>query len=334
VSRQDSVLIVLVNWKRGADTCACLASLERLTFSSWSVVVCDNGSPDGSGGEVSNFLTSRYKWTLSEVCARNTTLIEHFGDDSRNEPRVTLVHSPENLGFAGGNNLAYRCAPTAATADYVWFLNNDTEVCENTLEALLARATEDASIGICGATLVYAHDRRTVQALGGATYRVATGAIRELGQGLQWPCEVAGEDIESQLTYVSGASMLVSRAFLDRVGLMSEDYFLYYEELDWAERGRRAGFRLAYAPAAVVYHKEGAVLGSGASAQRSPLAEYYGLRNRLRVTRKFYPWALPGVYLFSCAQVGRRLIQGKWARARMMMAVLLGFRRTAPGAGR
>lgn len=132
------------------------------------------------------------------------------------------------------------------------------------------------------------------------------------------------------MSYVSGASMLVSREFINRVGLMCDDYFLYYEEIDLAERARKAGFRLGYAPQAVVFHKEGAALGSGKSAHRSMLAEYYGFLGKFAITRRFFPWALPTVYLYSLLQILRRYTQGYWARANMMVKVLLGLQRTPP----
>lgn len=326
-----NTLIVLVNWKRAEDTCACLESLMRLNRQDWSAVICDNASPDGSADLLAEFLSSRFSASRRIEGASGAVTVDVFSDDADPSwPKVTLVRAGRNLGFAAGNNLAFRCAPGATEADFVWFLNNDTEVEAHSLDHLLERMRRDESIGICGATLVYEHDRRTVQALGGASYAKWTGAVAEIGHSGQWPCVVDPADVERRMDYVSGASMFVSRALIERVGLMSEDYFLYYEEIDWAERARRHGFCLGYAPDAVVFHKEGAVLGSGHNAQRSALAEYYGLRNRLRVTRKFFPWALPTVYLFSMAQVLRRVLQGRWARARMMVAVLTGLRNTAP----
>ncbi|MBT0962761.1 glycosyltransferase family 2 protein [Denitromonas sp. IR12] len=326
--------IILVNWKRAADTCACLASLERLANEDWYAVVCDNGSPDDSVDRLRAFLSERYSERVRSVAATDGSRIFDYYSVCRGELsaiRVTFVAAVANLGFAGGNNLAYRHARSDVDTDFVWFLNNDTEVAPDSLLRLVERVTQDPMVGICGSTLVYAHDRRTVQAQGGAVYVPMTGAVREIGNGTLWPRVVDRESVEREMRYVSGASMLVTRSFLDRVGLMSEDYFLYYEEIDWAERGRRCGFRLGYAPESVVYHKEGAVLGSGTSARRSALAEYYALRNRLVVTRKFFRWALPTVYLFSLLQVVRRVAQGQWSRAWMMLSVLIGLRRSAPG---
>lgn len=325
--------IILVNWKRATDTCACVASLERLDGEDWYAVVCENGSPDDSTSELRNYLSRKYVERVRHVEAEDGGQVYDYyltGDDELLLVRITLVVSVSNLGFAGGNNLAVRCAHGDVHENFVWFLNNDTEVEPDSLRRLIERVTQDPTVGICGSTLVYAHDRQTVQALGGAVYTPMTGAVREIGRGRRWPCSVDQASVEREMRYVSGASMLVTRAFLDRVGLMSEDYFLYYEEIDWAERGRRHGFRVGYAPASVVYHKEGAVLGSGVSASRSALAEYYALRNRLVVTRKFFRWALPTVYLFCFLQVLRRVTQGKGSRAWMMVCVLVGLRRSAP----
>ena len=319
--------IILVNWKRASDTCACIASLEQTVGVEWCAVVCENGSPDDSATELQNFLAEKYTKRVRPITVPQ--VFDYYAEESV-IPRVTLVLSPSNLGFAGGNNLAYHHAPADVKAEFVWFLNNDTEVEPETLSRMIDRMRQDTSIGICGSTLVYAHDRKTVQTFGGSAYYPWSGIVREIGNGKTWPCAVDANAVEARMRYVSGASALVTSEFIDRVGLMCEDYFLYYEEIDWAERARKAGFRLGYAPQAVVFHKEGAVLGSGKTARRSMLSEYYAISGKFVVTRRFFPWALPTVYLFALLQVLRRTMQGYWVRARMMAEVVLGFRHTPP----
>jgi len=320
-------MVILVNWKRTLDTCACITSLERTIGIEWSAVVCENGSPDGSAAGLQNFFAEKY---TERIRSTATPQVFDYYTENTDVPRITLVLSPSNLGFAGGNNLAYRHVPVDVKAEFIWFLNNDTEVEPDTLPQMIERMRQDPSIGICGNTIIYAHDRKTVQAFGGAFYHPWSGLIREIGQGKTWPCAVDINAVEARMRYVSGASMLVTHEFINRVGLMCEDYFLYYEEIDWAERGRKVGFRLGYAPQAVIFHKEGAALGSGKSTRRSMLSEYYGILGKLTVTRRFFPWALPTVYLFCLLQILRRYIQGYRVRARMMAEVLLGFRCTPP----
>lgn len=329
-NKHSTCLVILVNWRRAEDTISCLESLDfHQQVGDLVVAVCENGSVDGSDSLLRGYLKSHGVESSLRCDERDTTAFA-YGDGDEMSPSYFLVLSETNRGFSGGNNLAYRVASAHRRFDYVWFLNNDTEVEPDTLSLMLARMRQDARIGICGSTLVYAHDRKTVQALGGAVYWPWTGLVSELGQGGPWPQPVNQAAVEARMSYVSGASMLTSAVFLERVGLMSEDYFLYYEEIDWAVRARRAGFRLGYASDAVVYHKEGAALGSGKSSQRSALAEYYGMRNKLVITRKFFPWALPTVLAASWLQVVKRLIQGQWLRARLMAAVLLGLQRSAP----
>lgn len=320
-------MIILVNWKGASDTCACIASLERTVGVEWSAVVCENGSPDDSATKLQNFLAKKYTERMRSVTTPQ--VFDYYAEDSI-IPRITLVLNPTNLGFAGGSNLAYHHAPADVKAEFVWFLNNDTEVEPDTLPKMIERMQQDPSIGICGSTIVYAHDRKTVQVLGGVVYRPWSGLVCEIGKGKTWPCTVDASTVEARMRYVSGASALVSGEFIDRVGLMCEDYFLYYEEIDWAERGRRASFRLGYEPQAVVFHKEGAVLGSGESSRRSLLAEYYGMVGKFAITRRFFPWTLPTVYLVALFQTLRRYMQGYWARAYMMTKILLGFRHTPP----
>jgi len=326
------VAIVLVNWKRAYDTCLCLDSLAKLEHTSWFAVVCDNGSPDGSGMVIRDHLNADY---IESTRGANdeASVFDYFVDTnakSKNLPKITLLIGSNNLGFSKGNNLGLENIPSTIAADYFWFLNNDTEVLPDSLSKILSRIQQDVTIGICGCTLVYAHDRKTVQALGGAEYSNLVGSVREIGNQTQVGLPVDQQSVEKRMSYVSGASMLVSKEFLETVGPLSEDYFLYYEEIDWAIRARKKGFRLGYASDAIVYHKEGAALGSGKSEGRSLLAEYYGVRNRLVFTRKFYPWALPSVFCFSLLQVLRRCLQGRWGHARLMAAVLFGLRKVPP----
>ncbi len=134
-------------------------------------------------------------------------------------------------------------------------------------------------------------------ARGGATYNKWIMHARCIGYREPADRRFDRSRTERRMDYVAGASMLVSRAFLRDVGLLCEDYFLFYEEPDWAARAR-GRYRLAYAPKSVVYHKVGASVdmipepGEG----RGRIVELT-MRNAVRFTRKFYPWALPSLHL-------------------------------------
>jgi len=326
-----NIAVILVNWRRAEDTIACIKSLiccARNTKNSIvDIAVVDNCSPDKSFALLKAFLDS-------EFSRRDSTLDDstylHTKSDENSECYISLFLSPSNTGFAGGNNYGIKQLKNATRREYnyFWLLNNDTEVIENCLQEMIDKFQGSTQkMGVCGSTMIYFHDKKTIQALGGACYSPLTGSVNEIGNGQHWPLQVEEAAVERVMSYVCGASMLASAQFISDAGLMQEDYFLFYEEIDWCTRAKKLGYTLGYASKAVVYHKEGASIGTGVGAKRSLLAEYYGMRNKLKVTRRFFPWALPTVWLIGWAQVARRAMQGRIDNAKIMAQVLCGLGR-------
>ncbi len=289
-----AVFIVVLNWNGWRDTHACLESLAGLAYPNAHVVVVDNASEDGSEAR------------LRELY-----------------PVLTLLQSGANLGFAGGNNVGLRYA-LANGAEYVWLLNNDTLVEPDALTALVDKMQREPDLGLCGSTLLYEAERNTVQALGGARYNRWLGTVEHIGQHQPRTQSVDERAVEKQLSYLIGASILASRAFLEQVGLLQDDYFLYFEELDWAAR-TRGTFRLGYASRSVVYHKEGSSIGGTdrAKTTKSYTADHYALKNRVRFTRRFYPYALPTVYLGLGMALLNRLRRRQWNRVVLVARIML-----------
>ena len=317
--QQPRVAIAIVNWRNAADTIACLESLQQLADPDVMVMLCDNGSADGS---VEKFVA----WASDRLAARGRSFrLWHDGEQPAEPPRdyLNIIASQANLGFAGGNNLCIRLALADPGIEAVWLLNNDTEVLPDSLRALRDRMKEDARVGICGSTLVYHFDKQTVQAVAGR-YDIAHGAGHEIGQGLTIATLPERAEVESQMSYPPGASMLAWRKFIDQVGLMEERYFLYFEELDWALRGK-PDFTVGWAPGSVVYHKEGGSIGTHARGRPSDLSLYYNLVNRLRVARRFRPAALPANLARLAAIAAKYAIQGDRRAARIALHALDDF---------
>lgn len=297
MSKAPKVAVVILNWNGFSDTIACLDSLLPNLPTSYQVIVCDNDSQDGSLTKINEWASGRADFlgqpdSIQNHAVRPIAYIEYDrmqaeAGGSVNDPQLVLVRTGANLGFAGGNNVGLRYA-LARGFNYVWLLNNDTVVNARTLPALLERMEMDSTIGMCGSTLVYYYEPETVQALGGAWYDFKKGIGSHLGVGeaLKLPRDIA--DIENALDYVVGASMMVSRPFLEQVGLMCEDYFLYFEELDWAMRAK-GRFRLAWAPESLVWHKEGGSIGSSHRSRPSTTSLRYLYPNRLRFANRFTP---------------------------------------------
>jgi GT2 family glycosyltransferase len=216
-----------------------------------------------------------------------------------------------------------RYALARGDAAFVWLLNNDTVVRPEALSALVARLRERRDAGQCGSRILAYTTPERVQYRGGAAYGRWWGRIRPIGAAEPGDAPADVASVERAMDYVAGSSLMVTREFIEAVGLMDERYFLYYEELDWATRGRR--FALAYAHDSVVYHREGRSVGARSTGEPlSELAEYHGLRNRLAYTRRFFPAALPTVYLGMVAALLNRVRRGQLRRATLLARILLG----------
>lgn len=296
ISEAPAVFIILVNWNGWQDTVECLESVKQLSYPNYKIIVVDNNSSDGSVEEI-----------------------------RKRFPDIILIESERNRGFAGGNNLGITYA-LYHEADYVWLLNNDTVVDRQALSALVSRMQEAPRIGICGSKLIYYHQRDTIQVLAGGSYNKWFSLAKKFGEGQSITRIIDQKDIEERLDFIMGASMLVSRYFLEKVGLLGEEYFLYYEEIDW---GIRAGsdFDLGFAPESIVYHKEGASTGASNRNKnsKSRLSDYYLVRNRFRLTYKFYPHLLPLMYITTFWTLLNRMRRGQWDRIPMILKLMVTF---------
>lgn len=240
-----TVAILILNWNGWADTLHCLESLLRLQAVKAQIVVCDNASGDGSMERFADWARGRLELvpepgplcSLSHppvakpvACAGPEFSLASLAC-SANRPLI-LLQTGANLGYGGGNNVGIRYALRHLAFDYLWILNNDTLVAPDALDALLRRVT-DTDIDICGSTLLF-HDRpEVVQCQGGARFYRWLSLTRLLGIRHTRDSMLDQAQVEALLDHPYGAAMLISRRGLDKLGLMPEDYFLYYEEIDW-----------------------------------------------------------------------------------------------------
>jgi len=349
------VYIIILNWNGWQDTINCLDSVFRLKYGSYRVLVCDNGSVDGSIDRILQWAegkipanpardqklqhqsTQILKKPISAVVYDRKTA-EMGGENSDSEIPLILVSNGENLGYAGGNNVGIRYALARDDFACVWILNNDTEVDHGALSSLVERIGSVPSAGLCGSTLLYLDEPTLIQSLGGFTYNRWFGSSRRCADGTRYSSEQAHraqETIECSMFGVLGASVLATRQFLRVIGLMNEEYFLYFEEQDWAARAR-GRFTLAYAPDSIVYHKEGAsTAGQSRSPEtRSALSDYYSIRSRILFTRNYFPWSLPTVYLGLVGVFFNRLLRRQWGRLGMILRLALDPNRRFNGAAR
>ena len=244
--------IVLLNWNGWRDTIACLESLCALDHPRVKVVVCDNDSSDGSldrirawcRGETAAQLpdNERLKATMRAEpapvpFAETTASAVYSGTADTGDSRLVLIANQGNLGFAGGNNVGLRFALAQADMSHAWILNNDTVVDNDCLANMHRRLEQAEAPAVCGSMIHFFDDPTVIQAIGGNRFNTRTGvALQSEGRFLGEDEVIDIAAVEGDLDYISGCSLLIPRELLESVGLLNDDYFLYYEEIDWFTR--------------------------------------------------------------------------------------------------
>ncbi len=241
------VSVITVNYNHSSITDELLASVfSNNTYEPLEIIVVDNGSKENPVPA----WRSKY-------------------------PSVKFIRSDKNLGFAGGNNLGIQ----EAKGDYLFFVNNDTEFTEGLVETLVKTLEEHPEIGIISPKIRYYSQPETLQYAGFTQMNYYTARNKCIGQFEKDNGQY--DHTTGETGYIHGAAMMLTRQAITRAGLMSENYFLYYEEMDWCEQLRRAGFKIWVNMQALIYHKESVSVGA-----KSALKEYFMNRNRILFIRR------------------------------------------------
>lgn len=195
-------------------------------------------------------------------------------------PQVTFIRSEINLGFAGGNNLGIN----QSTGDYLFLINNDTEITEGLIDQLVSVLDSNHNIGIISPKIIFHQQPDTLQYTGFTPmnyYTARNSCVGYMEKDTGQYNNSAGET-----GFIHGAAMMVRKAAIEKAGLMAEHFFLYYEEMDWCDRIRQAGYKIWVEPNAVIYHKESISVG-----KKSALKEFFMNRNRILYIRRNAPLA-------------------------------------------
>jgi len=254
------VSIITVNFNQPKATIELLKSLEaHYPGPDIEIILVDNGSHMNDKGHFTDYLD-----------------------------RISYVRSEVNLGFAGGNNLGIQ----QARGEFLFLINNDTEVTEGLIETLVKTMQENAHVGIISPKINYFDDKSVIQYAGFTSMNYLTCRNKCVGQ---FETDTGQYHASPHMTgYVHGAAMMIKKEALKKAGMMSENFFLYYEEMDWCDQIRRAGFEIWIEPNVTIYHKESLSVG-----KNSALKEYFMNRNRiLFIRRNALPYQRYIFYLF------------------------------------
>lgn len=243
----------------------CLSSLldQKVGTHSHQVVVVDNDSSDGT-----------------------TELVQ------KKFPQVKLLRNPTNMGYSGGNNTGIIYG-LDTKSDFVWIINPDVTVSPDSLQKFIDGASHHVGDGVFGCKIYFApgeefHKDRYSEKDLGKVFWYAGGLMdwKNLIGSHRGVDEVdSGQfDRDLETDYVTGACIFIKRRVLEDVGLLDPKYFLYYEENDFCQRARRAGFKCLFLYGPQAWHKNAKATGIG-----SPLQDYFISRNRMMFGMRFAP---------------------------------------------
>lgn len=238
------ISVITINYRQSVVTNQLLDSLQHISWSNFEVIVVDNSC----NGDAKNIISGI--------------------------PQAKLIVNPINNGFAGGNNLGIK----HAKGEYILLLNNDTEVEPGFIEPMVAIFEKDAKAGMVSPKIKYFEAPDTIQYAGFSNMNPFTLRMHAIGHKRS---DSIIYNYIKKTPFAHGCAVMIPRSLIDQIGLMPEDYFLYYEEHDWSFKVKKAGYSIYYQPKSVVYHKE-----SVSVVKNSPLKTYYLNRNRILFMRK------------------------------------------------
>lgn len=246
MNQEYDISIITVNYNGIKDTLELISSIPFNDYS-LEVIVVDNASSQDEASIIKN----KY-------------------------PQIKVIRSDKNLGFAGGNNLGFK----SATGKYIFFVNNDTYFKDFTIDTLIQRLQSSKDIGVVCPKIRFSFNGHNIQYAG---YTKLSGiTVRNKSIGYNEP-DSGQYNIAHPTYYAHGAAMMVKREVIERVGMIPEDFFLYYEEIDWSIKIRKAGFQIWYEPACTIFHKE-----SKSTGRNSPTRAYYLTHNRFLLVKRNY----------------------------------------------
>lgn len=247
----NKIFIILLNYNNYRDTIECVNSIiENEKQIDFKIIVVDNNSTNDS--------------------------VEQL----RQIKDIYLIESNENNGFANGNNIGIKYA-LGQGAEYILLLNNDTIITLNAISKMYKKVEEHQDIGIMGARIMYNEEPSKINCIGGKiNWTKAVAVIEHKDEEYK----EMKEDFK-YTEFITGCCMLIKKEVIEKVGYLPEEYFMYYEDVDYCVQVLNNGFKLGICLDSIIYHKESAASGG----KQSPFAIKWNTRNRLIFMKKYLP---------------------------------------------
>ena len=248
------IAIILVNWKNYDDTKDCLHSLYQSIHTSFSIIVVDNESQEIPIAKL-----------------------------KRSFPQITVLPQKTNLGFTGANNIGIKHGLTLG-AEYIMLLNNDTTVPKNFIDPLLITLHSSPQIAAVQPKIMFHEYPDKIWNAGGIYYPL-NASTTTIGYN---KLDAEKYNKSRHVDWITGCCILIKAKIITEVGLLNDQFFAYYEDVDWSLRIRKLGYHLAYDPSIPIYHKVSASSknkNKTAEGFLSPFVHFLNMRNQIFLAR-------------------------------------------------
>lgn len=245
--KNSKIAIIIVNWKQYQLTKLCLYSLQKIKYDNYQIILIDNESNPKELKKIKNQFD-----------------------------KIITFPNQKNLGFTGANNIGIEYA-IKNDFEYVMLINNDTEVEKNFINPLIELLEKNQNFGAAQPLILNYYNRNKVWSAGGFLNKFFgyTYVIK------------SPEGIKKNIDWITGCCFFLRTDVIKKIGLLDENFFAYYEDVDWSIRIKNAGYDLAFVKSSVVYHH-----GSKSSKNESnegtlsPFVHYLNIRNHIFLLRK------------------------------------------------
>lgn len=279
----EKVSIVLLSYKGAEDTIECIGSLMNLNNKNINILIVDNCSPDDTVKKLETNLNELYKDDFKLI--KYDSKIKKYSNSKANS-KIILILNDKNAGFSAGNNVGIRFSRLYLKNKYIWILNNDTIVEKNNIDYLTNEMKRYNDNAMIGSTIMEYYDKDIIQRVCGNKYNslIATKKTYYNGYSIN---DI--DKIKPKFDYIAGCSVFTTDKILNSIGDMSEEFFLYYEDVDLSMKAKKNKIGLYWCKNSIVYHKHGASIG-GANIKRKKnyFSEYQADYNALVYNKKWY----------------------------------------------
>lgn len=312
------VNIIIVNYNGWEDTVECLESVLKSNYVDYQVYVVDNSPDDNSLNKIIewaegniNHIRTQYEeliYPLSNKPVNYKYVKEINFHENLLQNKIVLIKASQNNGFAAANNIVLNYLLNFKQEELVFLLNNDTIIYPNTISNFVINL-KNSKQKIIGGVLLEYFKKNIVQSVGGI-YNSFFGITSQVLEGISLE-DFRKMEQKVHIDYPVGASMFVSLKTIRTIGLLNENYFLYFEELDWIKRIEQDESS-TYGSDCFILHKGGVSTGS---INNSFIADKYSIFNRIKFAKKYNKSNINSVYLGVWLSILKRLVNLRFKRA-------------------